>query len=74
MIEARLVAEPWPYQLVGQRIRVDVGSLAGTEGIVLKAKNGERLIVSIPLLQRSVSVELSPEWVSVSASPVGSVG
>src|SRR5215813_15647041 len=50
--------EPWPFLQVGQRVRVESGPLAGTEGIVLMFKNTYRLVISINMLQRSVAVEI----------------
>lgn len=60
-----LSATPAPYIEVGDRIRIDIGPLRGTEGIVLRTQSINRLFVSISLLRRSVSVELDPSWVSV---------
>jgi transcription antitermination factor NusG len=60
-----LQAEPWPYIRIGQRVRIDRGSLAGVEGIITDNKKGfRRLIVSVTLLQRSVSVEIDEAWIS----------
>ena len=56
-------ARPTPYFEVGQRVRVEFGSLAGVEGILLRCSSGNRLIISIDLLQRSVSLEVSREQV-----------
>lgn len=50
--------EPWPFLEVGQRVRVQHGPLAGTEGIVTMLKNTCRLVISVHLLQRSVAVEI----------------
>jgi transcription antitermination factor NusG len=50
--------EPWPFLQVGQRVRVEYGALAGTEGFVLMLKNTYRLVISINMLQRSVAVEI----------------
>ena len=49
---------PWPFLQVGERVRVEYGPLAGTEGIVLLCKNMYRLVISVNLLQRSVAVEI----------------
>lgn len=65
IVETRLLVEPWPFLRAGQRVRIEVGPLRGTEGVVLNVKNRRRLVVSIPLLQRSVAVELDPEWISI---------
>ncbi len=64
---SELQAEPWPYLRVGERIRIEQGSLAGLEGILLALKKPFRLVVSVTLLQRSVAVEIDETW----ASPAG---
>ena len=57
-------AQPWPFLRIGRHVRVESGPLAGTEGIVLEVKSGWRIVVSLTLLQRSVSAEIEREWVS----------
>ena len=49
---------PWDYLEVGQRIVVTSGSLEGVEGILIRFKGEDRLVASVPLLRRSVSVEI----------------
>jgi transcription antitermination factor NusG len=61
--------EPYPSLPIGQKIRIDHGPLAGAEGVVVTLKNGFRLVASVTLLQRSVSVEIDRDW----ASPVSPV-
>jgi transcription antitermination factor NusG len=51
--------EPHAYIQVGRRVRVLSGPLEGLAGIVVKRKNRTRLIISLELIQRSVSVEVS---------------
>ena len=55
--------QPWPFLQVGRRVRVECGPLAGTEGIVLEVKSVCRIVVSLTLLQRSVSAEIEREWI-----------
>lgn len=64
IVESGLQAEPWPFLRVGQRVRIERGSLEGVEGILLAIKKTYRLIVSVTLLQRSVAVELDQDWAS----------
>ena len=64
MIDAKLPIEPYPFLRAGQKIRVDRGPLAGVEGVVVKLKNAFRLVAAVTLLQRSISVEIDPAWVS----------
>jgi transcription antitermination factor NusG len=54
---------PWPFLQVGRRVRVECGPLAGAEGIVLEVKSVCRIVVSLTLLQRSVSAEIEREWI-----------
>jgi transcription antitermination factor NusG len=54
---------PWPFLQQGQRIRIEAGPLAGTEGTLLRVKDQLRLVVSITLLQRSMAVEVEQELV-----------
>ena len=53
-----LPAQPWPYLRVGQRARIEHGSLAGLEGVLIREKDTLRVVVSVELLHRSVAVEI----------------
>jgi transcription antitermination factor NusG len=63
MIRSGLHLQPWPQLVVGSRVVIEQGPLKGIEGVALEVKNKYRLFVSVPLLQRSVSVEIDREWV-----------
>jgi transcription antitermination factor NusG len=63
MLNSGLGVSPWPFLQEGQRVLLQHGPLAGLEGIVVSLRNKHRLIVSVPLLQRSVSVEIDRAWV-----------
>jgi transcription termination/antitermination protein NusG len=43
---------------VGQRVRVRSGALAGVEGVLLSTNGQSKLVVSIELIQQSLSVSL----------------
>jgi transcription antitermination factor NusG len=53
-----LRAEPYPFLAVGRRVSVKGGPLTGMEGIVVRRKNRSRFVISFPLLQRAVAVDL----------------
>jgi transcription antitermination factor NusG len=55
--------QPWPFLREGQRVRIDAGPLAGTEGTLLKMRDELRLVVSITLLQRSLAVVIDRDSV-----------
>jgi transcription antitermination factor NusG len=65
IVDAGLSVEPWPFLQTGQCIRIGVGPLRGTEGVVIESKDSQRVVVSISLLQRSVAVEVDAGWLSV---------
>ncbi len=46
----------YPFIKVGQRVRIRGGCLDGVEGILVAEKSNRRLVVSVELIQRSVSV------------------
>src|SRR5258706_7499214 len=46
IVKSGLAAEPWPFLKVGQRVRIQRGSLEGVEGVLLAMKKPYRLIVS----------------------------
>lgn len=58
VLKSEAYCEPWPYLEVGQRVQVEYGPLAGTQGIVTMVKNTYRLVISVNMLQRSVAVEI----------------
>ena len=62
VIRSGLPALPWPCLTVGSRILIERGPLAGLEGIALDVDRKYRLVVSVPLLQRSVAVEIDRDW------------
>jgi transcription antitermination factor NusG len=63
IVDSGRAAEPHPFLREGQRIRIKCGALEGLEGILIKKKADWRLVVSVEMLQRSVSVEIDPDWV-----------
>jgi transcription antitermination factor NusG len=50
--------QPHPYLSVGRRVRVKSGPFTDAEGILMRRKGRSRLILSIHLIERSVSVEV----------------
>jgi transcriptional antiterminator NusG len=63
IMNAGVPAEPWPYLKSGDKVQIAFGSLTGLQGILVNARGKDRLILSVNLLQRSISVEVSRTWV-----------
>lgn len=64
----RLIAEgagvgPWPFCTAGQTVEVTHGPLAGLRGVLLRSAGKDRLIISLPILQRSVATEIESYFV-----------
>lgn len=56
---AGLALEPHDYLAVGERVQIQNGPLAGVEGLLLRRGGSFRVILSVGLITRSVSVEVS---------------
>jgi len=57
-VNGRVRMGPHPYLQAGQRVRVRSGPVAGLEGILVRRKEGARLVVSIEILMRAVALEI----------------
>lgn len=64
MIASGAARQPWPYLEVGEKVRVNHGSLRGLEGLLINFKGSHRVVLSVSLLQRSVAVEVDLTWVT----------
>ena len=63
VIENRINAEPFPFLKCGDLVRVKSGALCGLEGFLVRKKGQTRLIISVTLLERSVSAEVDASTV-----------
>jgi transcription antitermination factor NusG len=67
VLESRFRVEPHPFLKCGERVRVKRGALDGVEGILLRKKNGSRLVLSVDMLAQAVAIEID----SSDVEPVG---
>jgi transcriptional antiterminator RfaH len=56
--ECGLAHEPWVYLPEGTRVQIQSGPLRGLQGVLLQSGDADRIILSVHLLSRSVSVTL----------------
>jgi|SRR5579883_2338162 len=63
LVDSELPYSLHPYLKVGRKVRIRQGALKGCEGILIRKKNIARLILSVNLLQQSVSVEVDADVV-----------
>jgi transcription antitermination factor NusG len=53
--------EPHPYLVVGERVRIMAGVMAGVEGVLVRKKNDLRVVLSLDTIMRSVAVEVNAD-------------
>ncbi|MBZ5522047.1 MAG: NusG-like protein [Acidobacteriia bacterium] len=58
VMKAGVKVEPCAYAKIGDRVRITNGPLSGVQGIVTGYKNQQHLVLSVDLIQSSVSVEV----------------
>ena len=55
--------EPHPYLILGQKVRVTSGPLAGMVGVLTRKKNHFRVVLTLDLIRQSVAVEMDVDQV-----------
>lgn len=55
--------KPCSYVGNGDRVRIVGGPLQGVEGFCVRMRGETRLVLSVALLQRSVTVDVERDWV-----------
>ena len=58
LLGSKVPFETHPFLKVGQRVRIRGGSLNGMEGILVGQDSDRALVISVELIQRSVSIRL----------------
>ncbi len=64
-------ARPHPLLTVGHRARIRSGALAGMSGVILRQKSSLRVVLTVDLLQQSVSVEVDESEIEPLDSSAG---
>ena len=59
--------EPHTYLTEGARVRIRFGVMAGMEGVLLRTKNNFRVVLTLEMIMRSITVEVETDDVE----PVG---
>jgi len=63
LVTSELPYDPHPYLKIGRKVYVRSGPLEGCEGILTRKKGISRLVLSVHLLQQSVSAEVDADCV-----------
>jgi transcription antitermination factor NusG len=56
-----LNAQPHPYLKVGDRAKIRNGPLAGMVGVLVRKKNSLRVVLTLELIMKSISVEIDKQ-------------
>lgn len=67
--DSPLPVEPVSYFQAGEKICLTAGPLCGVSGTFLRSGKANQLVVSLPLLRRSLAVTVLSDWVT--AEPLG---
>lgn len=59
LLETRQLVHRHRYLQVGERVKVISGALAGVEGILVRVKKQDRLVIAIEPIRQAVAIELS---------------
>jgi transcription antitermination factor NusG len=57
--------EPHPYLILGSKVRIVAGPLAGSWGVLQRKKSELRVVLSVDLIRQSVSVEVGADEVEL---------
>lgn len=73
VLRSGMEAVAWPYLPQGSRVRVTDGPLDGLQGVLVQHRAGDRVVISVDVLQRSVAVEVDCDWLAPIRSNCGKV-
>jgi transcription antitermination factor NusG len=62
VVRSRLMIEPWPSLVAGQRVFIVDGPLRGLSGSLVEIRNISSLVLSVNLLRRSVLIQIDRDW------------
>lgn len=66
-LESGGAVEPVPYLKPGRRVRITSGKFRGLEGKIERLASGQRLILSLDILQQSVALVIDQDRVQLAA-------
>jgi transcription antitermination factor NusG len=55
---ARRKIEPYPYLVIGERVRIKAGPMTGMEGVLIRKKNNFRVVLALDVIMQCVAVEV----------------
>ena len=59
--------EPHPYLVIGERVRIKAGPMAGMEGVLVRKKSNYRVVLALDVIMQCVAVEVDADDVEPAA-------
>jgi len=53
--------EPHPFLVIGERVRIKRGPMAGMEGVLLRKKNNFRVVLALDVIMKCIAVEVAAD-------------
>jgi len=53
--------EPHPYLVIGERVRIKCGPMAGMQGVLVRRKSNFRVVLALDVIMRCVAVEVDAD-------------
>lgn len=69
IVNSGLPISTWRGLHLGDKVQIQDGPLRGAVGIITSIRTKQRLVVSIPMMMRTIAAEIEPDWVAA-ANPV----
>lgn len=69
VVERSIKIEPHPFMRRGDKVRIKAGPLEGIEGILVRKKNFDRLVLTVEMLGKSAAVEVDNSMVEIINMP-----
>jgi transcription antitermination factor NusG len=66
LVASHLDLDSGPALTVGERVDIVSGPLAGVSGVLIEKRSALRLVVSVELINRSISVQVTPDMLASS--------
>jgi transcription antitermination factor NusG len=63
--------EPYPYLVIGERVRIKAGAMLGLEGVLVRKKSNFRVVLALEAIMKCVAVEVDAEDVEPVGKPAG---
>jgi transcription antitermination factor NusG len=63
-MRAQVAVEPWPLERDGRPAKLESGPLAGLEGRLVGQEGASRMVVTLPVLCKSVALKIESDWLA----------